>query len=347
MPDLSALAPAAGTDGGATAEATVVESIITSVASSPAAYRLPAPDGRLVVSSFAAEDQPASWWSTVLADLATNGIDVAFVPVFLGWEGNASAFASISYGFGDWGTATPSAATSSQSWPAEAHGDGKIFMMPVGPQQYRPKDFIYWEAGNSLAFRDAWTSAIAGGSDWVQLVTWSDFSESSEIEPYTDSTLAGDIGTGFYDLDAYYASWFLTGQPPTITGDVLYYFYRREPTGAAAPAQSQPTTAVLAGGGPGQDNIELLGLLSAPGTLEITVNGQTFTKDAPAGLTSFTVPLQPGTPKFGLARGGAAVFSFDGGTAVVGDGGLPSGVLDLTYWSGSASKEGTCALSVP
>jgi hypothetical protein len=334
MPDLSALG----------ADAATVESIIASVASSPAAYRLA--DSRLVVTAFDASIGSVSFWQGVFADLASAGIDVAFVPTFLGWQGYAASYAPISYGLADWGTATPSAAAASESWPAAAHAYKEIFMMPVDPQQYRPKDFLFWEAENSLAFRNAWTSAIAGGADWVQLVTWSDFSESSETEPYTDATLAADIGTGFYDLNAYYASWFLTGEAPSITHDVLYYFHRREPAGAAAPAQAQPTTVVLAGGGPAEDDIELLAFLTAPGTLEITIGSQTTKKNAPAGLTSFTVPLAPGTPRFTLSRGGADVFSFAGKVAIYGMAGLDSGTLDLTYWSGSASAAGTCELHV-
>jgi glycosyl hydrolase family 71 len=335
MPDMSALG----------ADAATVESIIESVASSPAAYRLA--DGRLVVSAFDASIGSVSFWQGVFSDLSAAGIEVAFVPTFLGWQGYASAYAPISYGLADWGTATPSASVASQSWPAAAHADKEIFMMPVDPQQYRPKDFLFWEAENSLAFRDAWTSAIAGGSDWVQLVTWSDFSESGETEPYTDVTLATDIGTGFYDLNAYYASWFLTGVAPSITHDVLYYFYRREPAGAAAPAQLQPTTVVLSGGGPAQDEIELLAFLTEPGTLEVTIGSQTSMKDAPRGLTSFTVPLGPGIPRFTLSRGGVDVFSFAGKVQIYGMAGLDSGTLDLTYWSGSASAAGTCELHVP
>jgi hypothetical protein len=167
------------------------------------------------------------------------------------------------------------------------------------------------------------------------------------VEPYTDATLAADIGTGFYDLDAYYASWFLTGEAPKITRDVLYYFYRREPAGAAAPAQTKPTTVVLAGGGPAMDDIELLSFLTAPGKLKVTIGTQTFTKDAPAGVTSFTVPLAPGTPQFSLSRGGADVFSFAGTVEIHGMGGLDAGTLDLTYWSGSASAAGTCELHTP
>jgi hypothetical protein len=329
MPDISALG---------TPSAAVVESIITSVATSPAAYRLP--DGRLVVSAFNASLETPTFWSGVLTDLSTAGIDVAFVPTFLGWSGNATAYAPFSYGFADWGTATPASSTSMQSAPGQAHALGRIFMMPVDPQQYRPKDFAYWEAGNSAAFRDAWTSSIAGDADWIQLVTWGDFSESSQIQPYTDTTLASDIGTGYYDMNAYYASWYLTGVAPAVTDDVLFYFYRREAVASADPAQTTPTHAV---GPAGTDNIEVVGFLDAPGTLEITIGGQTYLHDAPAGVTSFTVPLQTGTPQFGLSRNGTEVFSAAGTISIVDA--LPSGTLDLTYWSGSVSADGTCEIT--
>lgn len=331
MPDLSAL----GSDSAA------VVQIIAAAANSPAAYRLS--DGSLVVSAFDAGLASAAWWQSVLNTLSGQGIKVAFVPTFLGWSGYAAAFAPFSYGFGDWGTATAPASAAMQSAPATVHSTyNKIFMMPVDPQQFRPKDTLFWEAGNSGAFRSAWNSAIQGDADWVQVVTWSDFSESSEVQPYTDATLNPSIGTGYYDLNGYYAAWFSTGQQPTITHDVLYYFYRREPTTAAASAQStmDTTTSTPAA----SDNIELLAFLTAPGELSITIGGNTYTQSAKAGVTSFTIPTQPGIPQFALSRNGAPVFAFNGGVQIYGMSGLPSQVEDLTYWSGSASATGNCAL---
>jgi Glycosyl hydrolase family 71 len=332
MPDLSAL----GTNSAA------VMQIITAVASSPAAYRLS--DGRLVVSAFDASVASAGWWQSVLSQLSAKGINIAFVPVFLGWTTSAAAFAPISYGLSDWGTATAIASSEMQGAPGTAHSSyGKIFMMPVDPQQFRPKDFMYWEAGNSAAFRAAWTSSIQGDADWVQVVTWNDYSESGQISPYTDATLRTDIGTGYYDLNGYYAAWFLTGQQPQITHDVLYYFYRREPTTAPASEQSKKE-AIVSGTGTPENDIELVAFLTAPGVLKITIGGNTYTQNASAGIVSFKIPSQPGTPLFTLSRNGSDVFSFTGGVYIYGSGGLPSGVEDLTYWSGSASKTGMCAL---
>jgi hypothetical protein len=329
MPDITAL----GSDSNAVVE------IIAAAAASPAAYRLS--DGRLVVTAFDAGLNPPSWWQSVISRLASQGIHIAFVPTFLGWSSVADAFAPFSYGFGDWGSATVGNSSAQQGDPEIAHKTGKIFMMPVDPQQYRPKDSVYWEAGNSGAFRDAWNSSIQGDADWIQLVTWNDFTETSAISPTTDATLQRTIGTGFYNLTGYYASWFLNGEQPKITHDVLYYFYRREATTAASPAQKDKVTLVT---GTAENNIELLAFLTSPGVLKITVGGKTYTQNAAAGVVSFKVPSQAGTPLFTLSRSGADVFSFHGGVPIYGSAGLPSGIQDLTYWNGSASKTGVCAL---
>ncbi|MEO7208436.1 MAG: glycoside hydrolase family 71 protein [Steroidobacteraceae bacterium] len=331
MPDISALK----------ADANAVSQIIAAAAGSEAAYRLE--DGRLVVSAFNAGLNPPAWWQSIFDQLKSRGIKVAFVPTFLGWSGQAASFAAISHGFSDWGTATAASSDNMKKDPPLAHDSyGKLYMMPVDPQQYRPKDSLYWEAGNSTAFRSAWMSAINAGADWVQLVTWSDFSESSEVEPYTDTTLRPDIGTGFYDLNGYYAAWFLSGVQPPITHDVLYYFYRREPTNAASPAQSAANK--LVGNAAAENNIEIVSFLTAPAAVKVSIGGRSFTQDEAAGISSFKVPSAPGTPQITLSRNGADVFSFQSPVQIYGSAGLPSGVIDMTYWSGSASKSGVCAL---
>jgi hypothetical protein len=331
MPDLTAL--------GSNSDAVV--QIVEAVAKSPAAYKLA--DGRLVVSAFDANLNSPAWWQAVLNRLKAAGINVAFVPTFLGWTQYADLFESISYGYSDWGTATAHASALLEDDPSIAHGTfDKIFMMPVDSQQFRPKNFQFWEAGNSASFRTGWNNAIIGKADWVQLVTWNDYSESGEVSPYTDTTLNRSIGTGYYNLNGYFASWFLTGHTPALTHDVMYYFYRREPSNANAVRQSQRDHAT---GDAAENDIELLAFLTAPGDLKISVGGKTFTHSATAaGMVSFKVPTQPGTPLFTLSRNGKDVFSFQGGVQIYGLNGIPSGIADMTYWSGSASQSGVCSL---
>jgi Glycosyl hydrolase family 71 len=305
--------------------------VIQAIAQSTNLYRYY--DGRIVVAAYDATLQPLSWYQQMITILNAANIDIAFWPVFLGAQSDAGTLDPISAGIGGWGTAIPSSAAALATTVKSAQTTNAPplpFLMPILPQQFRPKDQIFQEAQNSLAFRNAWMSAIASEAAAVQIVTWSDFSESGQIQPYTDATLALNIGTGFYDLNAYYATWFATGVQPPITQEVLYWFHRRMANSAAHPNQKDNFTCAA---GTETDNIELLAFLMEPGTLSI--NGKTLA--APAGITSFLQPIAPGNPAFALKRNGSNVLAFSSPITIYGPEGSPAGVTDLTYWCGSVA----------
>lgn len=297
--------------------------LITLCKTYPSCARLP--DGRLLISAFNATLQPLAWWQSVIAALNAVDIDIAFLPVLLG-SPTASPLDPVAVGTGGWGTATPLVALS----PAG-------FMPPVLTQQFRPKDSIFWECSASQTFRNGWMAAILGkAAQYVQLITWSDFSESGQVQPYTDATLDPSIGTAFYDLTGYYATWFVTGVQPAITKDVLYWFHRRMNSTAAHAKQAKNFTVV---GTPAEErNIELLAFLTAPGVL--LINGQA--QVANAGINTMKAPMAAGNPQFKLQRNGSDVFEFKSPITIYGSAGIPSGVtqgtLDLTYWGGSHSN---------
>lgn len=278
-------------------------------------------DGRLLVTAFNASLQPLAWWQGVITALNAQGHDIAFIPVMLG-SPTTSTMDPISLGTGGWGTATPAGASARAS-----------YLTPVLPQQFRPKSQVFWEAGGFDTFRNGWASAIAGTGPYVQMITWSDFSESGQIQPYTDETLDTDIGTAFYDLTAFYATWFMSGVEPTITEDVLYWGHRRMASTVAHLNQVDRFSVVYP---PAEIAIiELLAFLTEPGVL--IINGQALA--AAAGITSFKVPATPGNPKFALQRNGSNVLQGVSPITIYGPQGSPSGTLDLTYWGGSFSKD--------
>lgn len=274
---------------------------ILRLAHHPSVLRMP--NGRVVVAPFAAERQSPRWWRTWLGQMRARGMDVAFVPVFLGWRDRLAAFAPISTGVGDWGVRTPFGSARLDAAAAIVHDAGALWMAPVGPQDMRPKDLRYWEAGNSEALRRSWQSAIETGADWVQVVTWNDYSESTEISPSSGTQHA------FYDLTSYYVAWFKTGQAPPIVRDVLCWFHRVQATAAMPEPAEQSHPFELRTEEPPRDEVELLAFLTAPGTLEIALGGETHQADAPAGVTSLRVALQPGAPTFSLRRDGVEVLS--------------------------------------
>jgi len=303
-----------------------LQETIARLAARRAAYRLA--DGRLVVAPYNAQQQPASWWKQVALDLRGRGVDVALLPVFQGWQKYADSFAAFSYGISDWGPRWPSAAAELRSAPRLAHELKLIWMAPIVPQDMRPKRLRYWEAANTQLFRSMWEAAIEGGADWAHVITWNDYSESTEIAPSTG------IQYLFYDLTAYYTVWFKLGRPPTIVRDVLYYAHRTHATPAPRDTTKQPEPFVLAGGDPARDEVELLAFLARPGTLEIELAGVTHRKDAPAGLTSFRVPLVPGRAVFRLVREGTQAIRLQSAWPIV----ERVEYQDMLYRGGSSSR---------
>ena len=263
-------------------------------------------DGRVVLAPYGAEKHDNAWWSGALSSLTTAGVPVAFVPLFsnVPWAAAMKAMKTAvpMVGVAAWGARTPSSVPAYASAAATAHAEGLLWMAPVAPQDMRPKDLAYREAKNSLAFRMQWNDLIAGDADWAQLITWNDYSESTEVSPSLRTQF------GFSDLASYYTAWFKTGSAPKIVRDRILYFHRAHST-TAKPDLTKQTGGpfVLKEATPASDDIEMLAFLTAPATLEIQVGTRTDRLDAPAGLTSFRVPLAMGKPTFRVVRAGTVV----------------------------------------
>jgi hypothetical protein len=302
--------------------------MIKELSNYPAVYRLT--DNRLVVSPYNAQNLTPEWWADWLAEMRKEGIDIAFVPLFQGWERYASQFKSISYGMSDWGWASPKAQING-NWgnvPKQAHNYAEVWMMPVRPQDMRPASGVYSEAGNGELYRVMWENAIKGDADWVQLITWNDYSEHACMAPSTGTQYS------FYDLTAYYLTWFKTGVQPAITRDALYYFHRRHST-TEQPSVQPNKLQVAPGSDTPQNVVEVMAFLTAPGTLEIQTKVSRQTKEVPAGVTSFQVPLKPGKPIFRLYRNNQKILVLPSIFEIKGS----IKYQDLLYYGGSNTRK--------
>lgn len=283
--------------------------MVKQLADEPGLYRLD--DGRLVIAPYLAERQNLEWWQQQQLALQAAGVSVALFPVYHNWRKSLKKDWDTSptpnevfYGVSNWGPRTVAGAKTLSKTVAAAHAAGLKWMAPVATQDVRPKSLMFNEASNSGAFRALWQHAIEDDADWVQIITWNDYSESTEIAPSTRT------GYAFYDLAAYYIQWFKLGEPP-IVRDTLYAFYRIHETGMK-PKDDRIRPMKVRGGVEPQNQIELLAFLTQPGMLEIEINDQVHRQQAPAGITSFKVPLQPGTPEFRLLRNKEVVKSMTG-----------------------------------
>ncbi len=310
--------------------------IVRALNNKPAAYRLA--DGTLVVAPYLADNYSPTWWVQQVDKLRAEGIKLMLWPVYQGWGEDLEDFISAYpsryrdylYGVSDWGPRTPTAGGRLGAAVASAHAQGVKWMSPVAPQDMRPKSMIFTEAGNSEALRNLWMSAINGGADWVQLISWNDYSEATEIAPSTGT------GFGFYDLSTYYVQWFKLGRP-AIKRDAVYAFYRPHHSDAPlAPSSPQSLVMQAMNGEAPRDQIEMVAFLKAPAKLQIEINGYVYEKQAAAGMAVFRIPLTEGTPIFNVVRNGKVVESMRGAVDITGN----VEIQNLLYHGMSSRRQG-------
>ncbi|GAA3263534.1 endo-1,3-alpha-glucanase family glycosylhydrolase [Nonomuraea helvata] len=317
MPDMNGLA---STDSAAFATA------MAKLAASKSVYRLA--DNRLVVAPFKAEARTAAWWSDWMKTMQTqHGIKVALVPTFVDFNRYRDAFASISYGFSNWGNRNPAANAGLTANIDRAHGLGKIWIQPVSVQDERPNQGVFDEAGNTENLRATWKGAIDGKADWVQLTTWNDYSENTQFAP------SRNAGWTYLDINAYYLTCYKLGCPK-ITNDTAYLTHRIQPV-AAAPSYAQTKLMKLrAGSTAARDTVEVLTMLTAAGKVSVTIGGTTQTYDAPAGVSAKTFPLKAGAASATVTRSSAVVAKVASPHAIT----ATPQVQDLHYRAASSER---------
>ncbi len=254
-------------------------------------------DNRLVVSPFKSEAKSVAWWRDWLALMRQrHGIDVAFVPAFLNWQLRDPEFDEISYGISRWASRNPRA-YGPEPPPPTGHTYGKLWMNSVAVQDVRPSQAIYSEASNAETLMATWKTAIDQNTDWVQMVTWNDYSESTAFAPSVQH------GWVPLDLSAYYIVRLKTGKWPRITRDAVYLIHRTQFVAAEPTGPQTETMSLREGTGEPRDDVEVVTFLTEPATVQVHVGRRVHQMRAPAGLHTARVPLDVGQISAEVTRG--------------------------------------------
>ncbi|MGB6180061.1 MAG: glycoside hydrolase family 71 protein [Rhodococcus sp. (in: high G+C Gram-positive bacteria)] len=277
----------------------------------PSAFRLD--DGAIVISPFRAETKTPDWWQQFSdAMLTLHGQKVALVPVFVDSSTDLTAYAAASYGMSSWGARNPAFNEDSDPGPQTTLGQakkaralGKLWMAPVSVQDARPSQSIFDEAANTENLRQTWQNARASDSEWVQLVTWNDYSEGTAFAP---SVLHG---WAFLDMSSYWLWWFKNGSPPPVVRDTVYLTHRTQLTTATTQIAEQSPMVLRPGSTPAIDRVEALVFSTSPGTAKIRTSAGETECAVPAGVGICTAPLAPGPVSAELARDSKTVVSVD------------------------------------
>lgn len=319
--------------GGASAD--TIAAAIYAFASGPSSYYLP--DGRYLVSSFRGEGKNLAWWQAVFAALKANyGIDGAFMPAYLNINlATNYTGQSWTYGTSYWGDgADPNIQIKGTNNGAPVHARGEKYMAPIQAQNIRVYSSVFDEAYGTWALRAAWDRAVREQADYIQLVTWSDYSEGGEF----NYSIAN--GSTLLDLTAYYATAWKLGSYPTILQDAIYLSHRDQlssstPTGGQTSFlqhwnRGANVTAI-------QDVVEVLTMLTSSAQVTVTIGGVNHTYTAPAGVNVQYYPLVAGAAPSAVAiRNGTAVAQITSSVAV-----LASPVKDDRQYFRFSSLRGT------
>jgi hypothetical protein len=275
----------------------------------PGAFHLA--DNRAVLGAFAAERQPPAWWETAFNILRDKfKVSVAFVPTFLNPGDNLEKFAPFSYGFSMWGGRSPRAMAphdTGRGSPVDVirrtRKLGKIWMQPVAFQDSRPRSGTFEESANGLANRLAWQLADTYRAEWVQLITWNDYAESTAMAPSVVH------GWRILDMNAYDIATFKAGKPPPIVRDALYVSYRVQPVSARPLYPESTLMQLVPASAPARDTIEIVAFATAPSQVHVEAGAQNYSCAVPAGRAVCVFPLNLGSIAVVMQRDGVVVAS--------------------------------------
>jgi glucan endo-1,3-alpha-glucosidase len=217
------------------------------------------------------------------------------------------------------GTTPDQVVRSNENLSVRLHSLGKIYMAGIYPY-YRGSSTNYrlFDTKGFQGMQAQWMSAINVNADWVELVTWNDWGESTYMAqfgpPASVSLGWGGAGklldhTAYLKASQYFIKWFKSGKKPDVVTDELFYFYRLHPAAlnsTVTPRDVIPTKRPKNADSL-KDEIYVTAFLKAPARLIIRVAGNTMRFDLPAGVQNVEVPFGLGKPEFELQRDGGII----------------------------------------
>jgi hypothetical protein len=200
-------------------------------------------------------------------------------------------------------------------------GSKDRYMAPVSPwfsTHYGSGSVSYhknWIFQSDDLWFERWNQILALSPRVIEIVTWNDFGESAYVGPI--SAQHDDDGHSKWINDMPHGGWLEMAKPyiaafkagekkPTITEEMLVYWYRPTPKDVVCAGDSlgKPNGWDLV-----TDEVFVVALLKTPGKVTITSGTNTESFDAPAGTSLHKLPLGVGKQTFNLKRSDTEVFS--------------------------------------
>jgi hypothetical protein len=300
-----------------------IVSMVTTYANRTNSFRN---QGKVVVSTFG--QNGVDWEHQVFQPLHSAGIDVSFVPFFwpasnaelptaqdaLGILNTCSNLVDGLFYFGAAGLPAQLAQCNS-NYTAAVRQFGKISMASFTPNYWGCYQYSngrrYLESDGGEGTIVQWQSIIRTQPDWVEIVTWNDFNESTYVSPATNwAGVPTRFGHAAYlDLSSHYIEWYKSGSEPGINHDAIYLFSRTHPKSAIASSTNDvPVTGLY---GDVQDVLYTSVSLVAPAQLVFAAGTNRKTNPVPAGISSVRTPFSVKGQTVTVVRNGSPVLSVE------------------------------------
>lgn len=225
----------------------------------------------------------------------------------------------------------------------------KLFMSSVTPYYrglYTGTNYRAFETYGFVGMAMEWEAAINGDVDWVQIVTWNDWAESTYVAPLLGPGRGRVFAERFNDMlshrgyleaSRYYISWFKAGRRPEINRDEIFYFYRLHPVNISEygdwlnfgkrSMRSLPKAKEQL-----SPDIHVTLLLKDEAEFFVEIAGRISSFKVGRGITHLSAASHTGIPRFTLRRKGGVIIDKLGEQAISSDD--FSG--QYNYFSGSA-----------
>lgn len=167
---------------------------------------------------------------------------------------------------------------------------GAEWSCPVGMYEKENVPYECYMPPGTNWVSECWERAITGRATLLQLITWNDYGENTNIAPGYNSRYS------LYDLTGYYVKWWKTGAAPIPDHDYVYLNYHKYPADSPVFPFKVKFADVKEGA------LEVVTILPRPATIRLP--GRQIQYESPAGFFRKQFPLTPGQVSAELVRDG-------------------------------------------
>ena len=271
-------------------------------------------DGKIFLSSFSVNPPPWNWQTDVL-----DKIDgpVMFMPGTISRSAASVAAENVGSGPFTWmhpASSTEEEAAIDKDFSKQREVAAKPWMAGIAPWFFKRMgaDLNWLHAQDSGMWLDRWMHLLELKPNFIEIVTWNDFGESSYVGPtrsfhsnrqaQNDCFYGGLNHTAFLQMSKIFIKAFKAGKTyPTIAPEEedVFFFYRLQPAGMNVQNDKLPLPKNVTDI---KDNVYVISFLASDATITVTSGSDSKSVRHHSGVGKATVAWNLGEQRLSMDR---------------------------------------------